>query len=639
MTALAAFLPLRTPGRAAETCRHILDAQAVYAPDEGRIWSSPLVALGRRLFRTLPEDRFDLGPTTAAGGRFVAVGDVRLDNRDDLAATLGLGGAEAARLSDTGLALLCWERWEERALDRLVGDFALVIWDERLRRLSLARDPLGQRPLHYAVTPGFVAVSSMPKGVLALPEVDRRADTDALLEFLALFPENSSASFYRGVSKVEQGHVVSIADGEVATTRFWNPRRRPEAKGKDYAEGLRDVFERAVAARLRGAEERVAAQLSGGLDSTAVVATAARLLGPRGGRLTAFTAVPMPDSPDAGPGGFADEGAAAAAVARAYGNIEHVLLPGTGASPVERLDRIYFLYDRPYLNLCNGVWGDQIMDAARARRLSVMLHGSLGNLSISYSGLPLLAGLLARGRLIALARLGRALVRSGVPTDTVAAQSLGPFVPRRLWQALRRRRRPHGGLDAITALPPDGLRLAVSRGRARDYDVSFRPHRDGFRDRLEKIAGLDVGNYTKGVLGGWGIDLRDPTADRRVVEWCLSAPLCEFVKGGVTRSLARRAFRGIVPDDILEERRRGYQAADWQEGFARGLDEIRSELARIGKGTAAAELIDAASALGSLDAFRADRPPTEREVARYRLAILRGVSAGHFLRKASGSNR
>jgi asparagine synthase (glutamine-hydrolysing) len=639
MTALAAFLPLNGASEPGEKCRRMLSAQQLYAPDRERIWSSSAAALGRRLFRSLPEDAFDHGPAIGGIGRFVVVGDIRLDNREELSAALGLAEREMLRMSDTSIVLRCWERWQSRSLERLVGDFAFVVWDEVQRRLDLVRDPFGQRPLHYMINRDFIAVASMPKGLFALPGVDRRPDADAVFAFLALFPENDSSSFFRTVKKVEQGHVVTFTGERLSSEAFWRPRALPRISRADYAEGLKEVFESAVSARLRGADERIAAQLSGGLDSTAVTATAARLLAPRGGRITAFTAVPNRGETESRPGRFSVEGGAAATVARAYPNIDHVILAGTGASPLERIDRNYFLYDRPYLNLCNSVWLDQLMDAAKAQRLSVMLHGTMGNLSISYSGLPFLSSLLARGRLLRLTRLGFALVRNGVPPETIVGQTLGPFVPRLLWRAMRRHVRPFGGLEAVTILRPELLDLAAARAAARGYDTSFQPSRDSLQERLDKIAGLDVGNYNKGVLGGWGIDLRDPTADRRVVEWCLSAPVEEYLKGGTTRSLARRAFQGIVPNEVLNEHRRGYQDADWQQGFARGLADIRSEMARVGEDAVAATLIDTPVVLETVDAFSAQRPPTEGDVARYRLAILRGASAAHFLRKASGQNR
>src|SRR5439155_11182972 len=108
----------------------------------------------------------------------------------------------------------------------------------------------------------------------------------------------------------------------------------------------------------------------------------------------------------------------------------------------------------------------------------------------------------------------------------------------------------------------------ASRARARAHggDFTFRPWRDGIALRLASINWIDPGNYNKGTLGGWGIDVRDPTADRRLIEFCLSVPTEQFFRGGVLRALGRDALADRVPPEVLNETRRGLQAADWHEG-------------------------------------------------------------------------
>src|SRR6266566_3964468 len=103
-------------------CERMLAALQMYGPHDVGQWSSTSVALARRLMRTLPEAGFDRQPLIGCGGRIVLVADILL-----------------APL----------ERWDEACLERLVGDYAFIRWDSARRQLLLARDPLGQRPLHY----------------------------------------------------------------------------------------------------------------------------------------------------------------------------------------------------------------------------------------------------------------------------------------------------------------------------------------------------------------------------------------------------------------------------------------------------------------------------------------------------------
>src|SRR5689334_14583416 len=125
----------------------MLGAQQIYGPDDERQWCNGAVAIGRRLFRTLPEDRHDSQPLHTTDGRLSLVADVRLDNREELAAELGLSPSMVQQHCDAALLLECLNRWGEGALTRLVGDFAFALWNSPAQQLLLARDFLGQRPL------------------------------------------------------------------------------------------------------------------------------------------------------------------------------------------------------------------------------------------------------------------------------------------------------------------------------------------------------------------------------------------------------------------------------------------------------------------------------------------------------------
>jgi asparagine synthase (glutamine-hydrolysing) len=385
----------------------------------------------------------------------------------------------------------------------------------------------------------------------------------------------------------------------------------------------------------------VAAQLSGGLDSSAVAATAAKLLAPAGGRVTAFTSVPREGYRGGIANAVSDEGPLAAAVASLYPNMDHVLIRSGAASPLAGLDRYFYLYERPMLNLSNGVWIDAILSAAKERRLKVMLSGAMGNMSFSYDGMQLLPDLLAHGRLLRLGKEIAALLGSGTRAGTIAAQTIGPFLPRPVWRAIGRLRGKAGGISDYSAInPASAAALGVAeRAAARGLDLDYRPRRDPFGTRLWALSRVDMGNYHKGMLGGWGVDVRDPTADRRLIEFCLSVPADQFLRAGLPRALAREALADRLPGAVLTERRKGYQAADWHEGLDGARGELREEVARLGEIPIAADALDTEKMAGLVEQWPEGAWNSDLVRGRYRLALLRGVSAGHFLRKAAGLNR
>ena len=646
MTALAGLWCRRGEGARGESpegaVTRMLDAQAIYGPEPAARRTSGTTTLGRRLYSLLPEDDHDRGPVSGGDGTLLLVADARIDNREELAARLGLSPGDLARMAEPSLLMAVIERWGIAGLGDVVGAFAVILWDARRQTLVLARDPLGERPLHYHLGDGFVAVASMPKGLHALPDIAYAASEAAAADFLAVLPEGSE-SFFAGISRVVPGHAVSIDPDGITTTRLWTPatdtlRLTPD----EYAAGLREQFDRAVACRLRRADGAVGAHLSGGLDSASVAATAARQLGPE--TLYAFTAVPGVATPVPG-AAIGDEGPLAEATARAHPGIAHVRVPGTGGSPLALMDRQFDLYQRPVMNPSNAVWHEAINDAARARGVRVLLTGQLGNLTISHDGFQRLPQLLRSGRLIALARLGRQLGRRGFRMRRLGAAAIGPFLPPRWWAWLTDRYGESLGLTSYSALRDDPalLRTIADRAEDRGTDLTYRPWADSRAMRLWGLDRVDMGVYNKGTLAGWGIDLRDPTADRRLIEWALRVPEEQYILGGTPRSLARRAFADRLPDAVLHEHRRGYQAADWHVGVGTARDAITEELDSFTRCAEANALVD----VERLTAMLADWPDADVDDPRwngramndgYRAMLLRGVAAGHFLRRVARTN-
>jgi asparagine synthase (glutamine-hydrolysing) len=626
LTAIAGLWRLDGRPDAADACERMLQPLAMYGGDGMGAWGGGDVALGRRLRRVLPEDAFDRQPLEGAGG-IVLVADARLDNREELGARLGLAGERLRALSDADVMLAAYQRWETDSFDRVAGDYACAVWDGARRRLVLARDPTGRRPLYYHRAGAMVAFASLPKGLHALPEVPYEADEDRIAAWLQ--GVSASNAPFKGIEAVGAGCWVAATLSGLTVHRHWTPRRDSVrlASANDYAEALRERLDAAVASRLRGATH-VGAHLSAGYDSAAVAATAARLLAPTDGKVSAFTAVPRE--------GYAgapiahrliDEGPLAAATAAMHPNIEHVLMRGGGRSPLAELDRNLRLYEQPVLNLCNTIWIDAINDAARDRGLTVMLIGSLGNLGLSYAGMELLPELVRASRWGRWLREARAMTARGLRLRGVLARTFGPWTPEPLWRLASR----------LNGSPVPSRYAALNRAIARPHGPDPRPWKDGFEMRLSLLN--DAGAVTqKGVLAEWGIDVRDPTTDKRLLEFCLGVPTEQFLRDGQPRALARRALADRLPAVVLDSPLTGYQGADWHEGLTADRAGLAAELERL-------EACEPARRVLDLTRLRrlADNWPVggwEQSSVRedYRVALLRALSAGHFLRKVSGSN-
>jgi asparagine synthase (glutamine-hydrolysing) len=619
-----------------DDCRRMLKAQAIYGQHSAD-WSDGTIALGRHLFRILPEDALDRGPVIGADGQSALVADIRLDNREELGAALGMEGLNSS--SDAALLMAALERWGEDALDRLIGDFAFAHWDGRARKLLLARDFIDARPLHYHRSDRFIAFATMPKGLHALPDVPYDVNLERMRDGLALMPESGPETHFKDIMRVRPGHIVTIRRDGVSSRKYWHPSLEPLLLGSDgeYHEALRHHLDTAVAAQLRGAGDTVGAHLSAGLDSSAVAATAALQMRRRGGKVVAFTHVPRPDyDGPLLPNAIGDEGPLAAATAAMHPNMEHVPIVTSGRSPLDNLDRAFQLYDRPPGNLCNTVWINAINDAARDRGLKVMLVGQMGNMTFSHNGIELLSELLAKGQFGELARTAVALKRNGTRAGTIAARVFGPLLSEPLWLAIRRLR-GHGGtlFSPAMRLDEQAQREVEANARERGLDLSYRPRTDGARARLWVLGRVDPGYFHKGALAGWGIDTRDPTSDRGLTEFCLRVPLDQYLKDGVQRALARNGLRDRLPAAVLDEKLKGYQSVDWHEGLTAARPQLEAELERIAA-SEADKLIDTDWASERVRNW--PQKWSQRMGGDYRLSLLRAVGVGHFIRKVKGSN-
>lgn len=634
MTAIAGLWDFAGRGDVAARCDAMLAAQAMYGSGAPRTVATADLALGRDLYHLLPEDRFDRQPLVSPDGRHSLVADVRIDNRDEIAAALGLTAADAASLADSELLFRALLRWSEGALDRLVGDFAFAFFDANARSVMLARDALGQRPLFWHRGDDFFAFASMPKGMHALPDIALQAEAESVARYLNMMPQQGDSSFFAGIHRVPPGHVVTVTHGGVASRRYWNPRRQilKLASREDYVAAFRHQLDQAVACRSRRIDGPVASHLSGGWDSSAVTATAARLLSGEDTRVIAYTSVPRRDAAaDAPAKRFADEGPLARATAALYANVDHVELETPARSPVQGLASYVAWFDRPPFNPCNHPWLADIRADARSRGARVLLTGEIGNWTISAAPNNLLADLLREGRWREWARQARSMIRERrARLRGVLASSFGPWLPRPVMalaerfssQAARRHR------DVLTPTYSDTLR------RDLECDEEVWRRRGYFDNVLQALSEMDFGEYRKGILGGWGIDKRDATADRRLIEFCLSLPLDMLLDQGERRPLARRALADRLPAEVLDERRKGYQNPDWSLALTADRDSVRRLVDKIAADAEAAAIIDVDALRRLLRDWPAGGWSDPRVIAEYRGALLRALAAGRFVLNA-----
>ncbi|WP_347717883.1 asparagine synthase-related protein [Sphingomonas sp.] len=553
------------------------------------------------------------------------VTDSRLSNHSELGPALGVD----SRRGDAQLLLGAWQRWGLGLFDHIEGSFAFALWDPTEGRLVLARDHLGDRPLHFRADSRGVAFASHPLPLASLD--DRRADLERIVSYLAIEHESGPASFIASVSRVEPGQFVIIGPGEVRARAWWTPSLDPLAWSRDDARlAVRAELDRAVRDALDGPV--IAAQLSGGLDSSLVVESAARQR-QTGQRLVAITATADRRDP-ADTHRFVDEAAVAADTARGFTGVEHLVTISPAEPPIAALERLFPSTQRPLLNVCNLGWMEATYDAARSVGATTLLTGLSGNFTVSHEGSSRLAGLVAAGQFVRWWHEARAHRASGgARWSGIADMSLNWAIPRPLHRMLDRLR--HGPRESV----PLGflrrghplVRATLNRTRHTVEDPRFRPGDDAALV-LRELRFVDLGLANAGVRARFGLDPVDPTGSRRLIELCLRLPADHYFHDGRPRQLARSLLRGRVPPRVLDERRRGYQGQNWRHGIELGRDSLIAEIDRAGADPDSAALFDLAAIRTHLINWPTEGWDREDQVQRYRRDLIRAIGALRFMR-------
>jgi asparagine synthase (glutamine-hydrolysing) len=232
------------------------------------------VAMGMRYSHS-PACAEEEQPAVSAGGKAWALLDGRIFNHAELRRELDSQGCRFAGDSDAELILHLYERAGVDCLARLHGEFALVVWDGRQRRLFAARDRLGVRHLLYAVRDGMVYFASEGKAILAGGNVERRLDPKALDQVLFMNCPVAPRTMFEGISALPPGHFLLAQDGQVTHQAYWDLEFMPEEPGACSEEVYRNQLIALLrdAVRVRVPHDRPAGvYLSGGLDSSAVTA-------------------------------------------------------------------------------------------------------------------------------------------------------------------------------------------------------------------------------------------------------------------------------------------------------------------------------------------------------------------------------
>lgn len=607
----------------------------VWAPDSPTV----PVGLGSRIVGFTPDDAKEAQPARSRDGQVTLVSISRLDNRAELARSLSFGAEHAAALPDSAFILAAYDTWGEECPRRLCGDFAFILWDGRRRTLVAARDGMGERVLFYHAGAKQLSLATSIESLLRVEKVKPRLNEQKLADFLVLF-QDPETTFFAGIQRLPAGHLL-IADRDgTRVRRYWDlsfPQLRLRSDA-EYVEAFREVFSEAVRCRLRSVGE-VGVMLSGGLDSSSVAAVAARELAGEGRRLVAFHAAPREGF--SGPvreGWVADESGDVRAIVSPYENVDLHIERSGSRSPLDCMDELFRAAGGPVRNPNSLAWVEAIYARAAERGVRVLLAGHKGNSTISYTGLRSLRDMARRGQLGYVLREVNAVarVRGLSPRSVLKEQVLLPLFPPPLlraysWLRGNRRSTPIWETTASAINPRFAAQMNVEqRMRAMNSAILKTDTAGGDEYRRGVLmSAADGPDVHQGFRARFGVETRDPTADIRVIEFCLSIPGSQYLHNGQSRWLIRRAMRGYLPDAVLDRTTRGSQAADWTEWLPPLRGRLLADLEQMERSELACRALD----LPRLRRLLTEWP--ERlgieHLEEYNLMLLRAIELGRFI--------
>jgi asparagine synthase (glutamine-hydrolysing) len=496
----------------------------------------------------LPEDRFDTQPYVDDELCFVA--HVRIDNPDDVLDRLGRVRLQHTGLPDAALLRMAYQRWGVDCGRYLAGQYSFCALHRESGEIVAGADHLGTVRLFYSQIGGvFIAATQM--GAMLSHPLLRHAEPDVKTTAL-LIPGTSflEGTAFRDVSYLAGGHALQRSpSGEIKTHRWWDARIHSAVRYKhldEYVQHATSVFTASVKARLR-AVGNISATVSGGLDSSLVAAAAAVELGKTNQGLAMYTSVPEPgiayvQRPD----WDADESDLVRDLAAQHPNTTHALVRFNGVNPIDVMRETHALSHTPVRNTANQVWFRSMCHMAREGDSRVLLTGQWGNATVSLSGVAMIGRLLLQKPLLAL-DLMRQNRRNG--GQRVRSLLLGEL--RALRNRLQDRKELPYGERYLTGAARQQLEpLAIARADVRDPAVQ------------EEFATRSFPGCYRDELVHSGVEFRDPTSDKRLIELLLSFPPEAFLAGGRMRGLAREMGSHMVPDSIRLRRRRGMQVPD-----------------------------------------------------------------------------
>lgn len=505
--------------------------------------------------------------------------DVVLDNRSEICDMLGIKQEEGADYPDGKLLYEIYKRKGKKCLNDLLGAYTFVWYDAERQKIEIVLDAVGNRCLYYAKVGDIFYFSSLLEPLVQLSETVELNDkwfTDFLgADNVVVFHDTESTPF-KNIYRIAPAQYICIhTDYSIEKEIYWNPFEDYEEyrfeTDREYQEMYLELWNKAVKDTLRAQEHSIL--LSGGLDSNAVAAIAAPYLKEKGKQLYSYTAIPLEDYQVDNSGRFVDnESESVKKTAEYYGNIETTFLRMEDVEPWEKSKEEIRVLEFPYKSVQNSLWIEEAMRQAYEKGSRVLLTGSYGNISISYGGIAHYINALYReGKKNLLLEEILKFSRN----KNISAQKVYKLIEKQQKEEYREPFNLSGDSYVNRELAKEAGTYKQLLQNDKRYWEENRDYKMAIKSNIDWIAMRQIGEMKTKQSLATGVLLRDPTGDKRVLEFCIRLPIFQYCRDGIDRRLVRVYMKDLLPEHIIQEKGLGRQSIDLKCRMAPHWTKIR----------------------------------------------------------------
>lgn len=546
----------------------------------------------------------------------------RIDNRKDLFALLSMKIDES--IPNNILLLKLYLLLGDDFVKKIDGEWTLVIWNGNSKELFLARDPFGIGTIYYRKGHDYLAFSSLLKGLLDFDKSHLQINESYLAGILTVWDRLNDETAFEDIHFLLPAHYLKMSNGKTELKRYWIAENTPVLQlntEMEYVARFNVILEQSVRNRIQGAN-KIGSQLSSGFDSSTITTVASEILKKEGKSLTAFTSIPKEDTSDLfTPLTATNESYLTIPTAQFLGNVDLKLIRSEQVSIVQNLKEMIDLHHSPLHAAGNLFWIYEIYRNAGKEGIDTMLIGQFGNSTISWTGYT-------------EKNFVKEKIKQLIGFDSNEKLTISSYI-----RLMSQKFKKYIGIDQSKIWDSYSH---INSKFAEDIDLENRMLESGHDPYFRQLVPNEkkqiqfinpqfskIGAVWHDLSYYFDIKTFDPSADKNLVEFCLSVPNEYYYRYDTPKWLIKTAMKGRLLDDLIHQKKKGRQATDLSLRITNEAKEFEQLIESFDQNKAISYYLDIQKMKDSLTGIIKD--PRNKNAYNNSIYLTRSISCALFI--------